>query len=108
MTVWDERAARNEALFREVNEHLQRLEERLGPDSEVAEFVCECADEACIEKVTVPVDVYERVRSNPRQFLLCPGHQRPELEELVSASDDYLIVEKRGKAGHIAEKTDPR
>jgi hypothetical protein len=57
VTVWDERAARNEALFREVDEHVQQLEERLGSDSEVAEFVCECSDDACVEKLPVPIDV---------------------------------------------------
>ena len=108
VTVWDERAARNEALFREVNEHVQRLDERLGSESEVAEFVCECADDACIEKLIVPIDVYEQARSNPRRFLIRPGHQRPELEDLISVSNNYLIVEKRGQAGRIAEKTDPR
>jgi hypothetical protein len=108
MTVLDDRAARNEALFREVNEHVQQLGERLGSDSHASEFLCECADETCIEKVSVPVDVYERVRSNPRQFLIRPGHERLEIEAIVIVSDEYLIVEKRGQAGQIAENTDPR
>lgn len=108
MSVEQERAARNEALFREVNEHVRHLDERLGSDSGVVEFVCECADDACVEKLSVPVEVYERVRSNARQFLLLPGHQQPEVEEVVSVSDEYVIVEKRGHAGRVAEKTDPR
>lgn len=108
MTVWEERAARNEALFREVNENVQRLEEELGETKDIVEFVCECATDTCVEKLSVPAEVYEQVRSNPRQFLIRPGHQRPELEEVVSISDDYLVVEKRGQAGVIAERTDPR
>ena len=108
MAVWDERAARNEALFREVNEQVQQLEERLGTAGETAEFLCECADDTCIDKLTVATDIYENVRAHPRRFLIRPGHQRPELEDIISISDEYLIVEKRGHAGEIVEQADPR
>jgi hypothetical protein len=50
----------------------------------------------------------ERVRSNARQFLLRPGHQRADVEDVVLISDEYLVVAKRGHAGEIAEKTEIR
>ena len=76
MTLSDERAARNEALFREVNEEVARLEQRL--EGREPQFVCECAAESCVERVTLPLATYERIRSNPRQFVLKPGHEQKD------------------------------
>lgn len=105
MTLWEERAARNEVVFRQVNEEVAGL----GPDGAgVASFVCECADASCIDRVEVPVDAYEAVRANPRRFIVKPGHERPELEEVVDRPDGYLVVEKVGDAGAVAERTAPR
>lgn len=108
MSLWEERAARNEALFREVNEQAERLGHIWQSEGKSARFICECADAACTETIAVPADVYQRVRSNPRQFLIRPGHQQPGLEGIVAASDGYVIVEKTGTAGRIAEQTNPR
>jgi hypothetical protein len=108
MSLWDERAARNEALFREVNERIEDQEyppERAG----TAEFVCECADGVCTERITVPLATYERVRSDPHLFLVAPGHERPELDQLVEQGDGFVIVRKDTPASaRIAERTDPR
>src|SRR6266581_599755 len=91
------RRARNESVFREVNERLEELGEVLGGDT--VELVCECGDPACSQALTIPVSVYEAVRADPRRFLVVPGHQRAELER---------VVEKSGRSGEIAEETDPR
>ena len=40
-----ERAARNESLFREVNERIGSTATKLSPM--FTEFVCECADDSC-------------------------------------------------------------
>ena len=42
----EERLARNEALFREVNEAINGLAERLDSGMEQG-FVCECSDTSC-------------------------------------------------------------
>ena len=39
-----ERAARNEALFRRVNERVQEVNEAFGAILEEGDFFCECAD----------------------------------------------------------------
>lgn len=106
MTLSDERAARNEALFREVNEEVARLEHRLEGDEPL--FVCECANEACVERVSVPLDAYEELRSHPRRFVLKPGHQQTDVERVVESTDGYVVVEKTAAAGVVAERTDPR
>ena len=106
MSLWEERAARNEALFREVNERMLSL---AGGHAEPEEtgFVCECSTEGCTRRLHVPVQVYEAVRADPRHFLVTPGHEGP-FERVVEQGEGFTIVEKEGEAGEIAEETDPR
>lgn len=105
MTLWEQRAARNEALFREVNENIARLEESYGSTITEPAFICECANEACTEKFAVDLDIYQRVREEPRLFFVLAGHQDSQLERVVETDRDYLIVEKTGEAGEVAERT---
>jgi hypothetical protein len=103
------RAGMNEAIFREVNEQIQKLTERFDNDGERMTVVCECADGGCTIQFEVPVELYERVREDARLFLVAPGHEIPELEEVVHAQPEYEIVRKReGTPADVAEETDPR
>jgi hypothetical protein len=106
-SLWEERAARNEALFREVNEQVRSISGDFEPEARSVDFVCECSDDACIEQLRVPVSAYERVRAEPRRFILKPGHET-EIERVVAREDGFIIVEKEGVAGRIAAQTDPR
>ena len=106
MTLSDERAARNEALFREVNEEVARLERRL--EGGAPQFVCECAAESCVERIEVPLEAYEQIRSNPRRFVLKPGHEQEQVERVVDSGNGYVVVEKTAVAGRVAERTNPR
>ena len=73
------------------------------------DFVCECADGACTQRITVPLGTYERVRSDARRFLVVPGHERTELERVVEQGDGFLVVEKDTPvAVEVAESADPR
>jgi hypothetical protein len=103
-SLWEQRAARNEALFREVNENIARLEERHGTATEPA-YVCECANAGCAEQIVIDPKTYRRVREEPRLFFVRSGHDDPQLERVVETHDEYLIVEKTGEAGKIAEQT---
>jgi hypothetical protein len=103
-SLWEQRAARNESLFREVNENIARLEESHGGAAEPV-FLCECANADCTEHVAVPADVYDRVRERPRRFIILPGHEDPRVEEVVETHPQYLIVVKTGAAGDVAEQT---
>jgi len=104
MNLWEERAARNEALFREVNERVASLAAEDGPESG---FVCECSDAACVERLRVPRDAYHAVRENPRTFIVAHGHEG-EFERVVERHERYFVVEKHGEAGRISEQNDPR
>jgi hypothetical protein len=105
-SLWKQRAARNEAIFREVNESIADLEERFGPTEEPV-FLCECADVGCSERLAVDPTTYRRVREQPRLFLVRPGHEVPQIERVVELHRDFLIVEKTGAAAEVAEQTQP-
>jgi hypothetical protein len=104
------RQARNEALFREVNERIAELGEAAEaslPDGTV-EFLCECGEEGgCGERIRMSLDVYERVRAQDDRFVVKPGHETPELERAVDWTDEYVIVDKIQAAEPLVED-DPR
>jgi hypothetical protein len=91
------RQARNEALFREVNDRIVELDESAQAwslDGTIDVF-CECgAEGGCGERLTVTVRVYEKVRQQDDRFLVKPGHETPELEAAVEWNDEYVIVDK--------------
>ena len=102
------RAARNQAMFRYVNEKIKELNESFNGILGNFAIACECGDAACVQLVEIPADAYEAVRSNPRQFVVAPGHVFPNVEQVVAESDGYVIVENTGVAGEIADDSDPR
>jgi hypothetical protein len=105
------RGARRQALFREVNEHVDRLSNAgwsITPDEN--EYVCECTDETCTERIRMPAAHYDRLRSRARCFVVAPSmdHVVPEIERVVARSRRYWVVEKLGTAGAVAESLDRR
>jgi|SRR5579863_3275823 len=104
-SLWEQRAARNEALFREVNENIARLEEHASGSASPPSFICECASDACTDHVPVDVETYQRVREDPRRFIVLPDHVDETLETIVETHSGYVIVEKTGTAGIVAERT---
>jgi hypothetical protein len=103
------RIAANEALFREVNERLQSLNEAFATLTDTFEIACECGDSNCLEQLTVPRELYERVRSEATLFFVRPGHVSPEVEDVVEQHEGFDVVQKRkGMPRAVAEATDPR
>jgi hypothetical protein len=86
-----ERLARNQILFREVNE---RLREIAVPGTEPSEYVCECSDLACTTTIPLSPDEYEGVRSYPAVFVIATGHERLEVERIVESNGHFALVEK--------------
>jgi hypothetical protein len=100
-------AAANEATIRDVNEGIERGQWPGEEDTPVG-FRCECARLGCNQLVELSVREYEEIRSNPRRFVLAPGHEFPDVETVVETGARYIIVEKRELAGEVAERHDPR
>lgn len=51
---------------------------------------------------------YERVRAEPNQFAIAPGHELPEVEVVVEANERYVTVRRIGVAAKKARQLDPR
>lgn len=103
------RLARNETLFREVNEQIERAVGRLGrEDKHVYEFLCECSNSDCTLLLPLTLDEYETARSDPRQFVVAPGHELPEIEDVIARYPGYEVVRKRGEAAEFVTELDPR
>ncbi len=101
------RIARNESTFRDVNEALRRGHWP-GEEQVPIAFRCECGRLGCSRMIELSADEYERVRANPRRFLMAPDHDLPEAEVVIETHPDYVVVEKREEAGRMAEALDPR
>ncbi len=99
-----ERVAKNEALFRDVNERIREI----SPADDEIEFVCECGLEGCVEPIAVPASDYERVRSHPTWFLVARGHETPSVERVTEEGSTYAVVEKLPDEASVALDTDPR
>lgn len=95
-------------LFRDLNEQVEFVAHPLDTDHGIFEFFCECSDIDCTLRLPMLLAVYEEVRSDPTLFLVAPGHDRPEIEEVLRRADAYQIVKKVGEAGRFAEQQDPR
>jgi hypothetical protein len=102
----DERIARNEAIFRDVNEALKRG--RWPGDQGAIPFRCECARLGCSTLIDLTSSEYEHIRAHPKWFVVATGHEAPEGEAVVETHGAHLVVEKLGEAGVVAEATDPR
>jgi hypothetical protein len=102
-----ERRALNEALFRDVNERIAESAERFEADK--TEFVCECADPSCTERVPATLAEYESVRKKSTTFLLAPGHDEIDIERVISERGRFQVVEKMQAAvRRTVIRLDPR
>jgi hypothetical protein len=105
----ERRIGLNEALFREVNERVRGITEGFREHLDEAQFVCECGDDLCLERVRLALRDYERVRSAPDLFVVVSGHENSGVESVVERHDGWAVVRKRaGAAAELAERTDPR
>jgi hypothetical protein len=100
-----ERVGRNEAIFRHVNEKIVELS--AAHESQTLEIVCECADHACAERLTIGARDYELARSEAATFIVAPGHVVEGSEEdVVLRTEAFWLVNKRGAAAEAAEEID--
>ena len=102
------RVAKNESLFREVNERIKGLADTflVGRDDR-QRFVCECSRNGCSESVELTLEEYADVRASDVRFAVVRGHVSPEYERVVLRTDRYWVVEKDGLAGRVAADEAP-
>jgi hypothetical protein len=98
------KAARNQALCREVNERIEAISETAGD----LELLCECADLACEKTISLSVGEYECIRASSVRFPVALGHAYPEVEDTIEENERFAVVQKRGKAAEVSVQLDPR
>jgi hypothetical protein len=104
-----ERIGLNEAVFREVNERISDLAGQFGLEEQPLDLVCECGDPACVERISMSRDAYEQLRSDSTHFAVFPGHELPDVEDVIARNGTYDVVRKHeGGPAEIAQRTDPR
>jgi hypothetical protein len=105
----DRRIGHNEALFREVNERIERLTQEFQGTNESMQILCECGDDSCSERLEIPAVEYEEVRSDPTHFAIAHGHDAPDVESVIDDRGGYVIVKKHpGEPAAIADELDSR
>jgi streptogramin lyase len=104
------RGARTQSLFRDVNERVMTINQAFSIAIAHADWICECADPACSERISLTMEEYEAVRASPIRFAVAPGaeHFFEELEVVVDKNERFWVVEKTGTAGELAAQIDPR
>lgn len=103
------RFALDAAVFREVNDRIANLAILFGwRRREYLEFVCECGNGSCIQRIEMTRGDYEAVRAEDTQFALCPGHADLEIERVISSHAGYEVVAKFGPAAELARATSSR
>ena len=99
-----DRFARNEAIFREVNE---RVADVVDSEARMTDFLCECGNLDCVEEISLTDAEYMKLRRNPATFAVVPGHAIEDVETVIEETDRFQVVEKHPREAAIAEATDP-
>jgi len=97
--------AQNEVAFREANEDINAIIDGHGADLPATPVVCECGDRECRRLINVPTSTYREVRKSPRKFFYDVVHegQTDDGTDTIETHDSFLVIEKTGVAGEIAE-----
>ena len=63
-------------LLEEVNRQIRDLAAKVDPQDSSAnwEFICECGEESCTERVALPLDRFDELK-RADTVLLAPGHR---------------------------------
>lgn len=109
-SVYDRRRAENEVVFRQFNEQAKHHIKKTTPvttkddhsesnlpnsqDDMVIQFFCECSDENCDQRMQLSVKEYEHNHLERDYFTILPGHNVPEIEEVIKTEDHYIVVKK--------------
>ena len=116
-SVTEQRQLENEAVFRKANEQttesVKELKEIAKEDDQLSlihdedmklHFFCECSDEDCQDRIVITTSRYEALHKDRKQFILKPGHDVKQIEEVVFKNPNYHVVKKNRKPPEQVEK----
>jgi hypothetical protein len=102
------RAAQNQLLFRSVNEQIVGMTEKFRADLSDINLVCECWSPSCTGTIRCRLEEFELLDRAGNMFIVLPGHEDLLVENVVDASNGYVIVRKRELAARIVEEAQER
>jgi hypothetical protein len=104
------RAAKNQSLFRDVNERINDINKAHDLWVTLSDWFCECPAHKCTTRIALTPHQYEAVRANPTHFIVAPNnkHLVPDVERVIDRRARYWVVEKVGEAAAVAEQLHPR
>jgi len=102
-----ERAARNEEVFRGVNERIEEGAEQHAVSGTLP-FHCECGSASCLETIEITSERYAAIIRERYRFVVLPGHEEPEIETVVETESTFLVVEKIGEAREQIDRDHPQ
>ena len=86
--------AAGRGVFRWMNDQVRRTQ-RDWPTREY-DLICECGDSDCLRVLTIDRHTYESsIALAPLHFVVLPGHQRPDLEDVVETRPGHVVVRPR-------------
>lgn len=100
--------AANEAAFRRYNENVNAGTVDAQGNQEDVVVLCECGQEGCGQVLPVAGSEYERVRGDSRCFLVAPGHEQLDTEDVLEEHERFHVVRKHVEVTAIVERSDPR
>jgi len=109
-----EQRAKNEALFRSLNERVTEIGDDIdtaavgAPATDQEEFYCECGGLECMARIEMSRAEYEAVRRHATRFFTLESHADLEIERIVDRHPRYVVVEKLPGEDTVAVETDPR
>jgi hypothetical protein len=102
-----DRAARNEEIFRGINERIEEGAELYGVATPHP-FHCECGRASCLDTIEISPSVYKRVVQERYRFVLIPGHEDAAIERVIEQQSSYVVVEKVGEAREQIDRDHPQ
>ena len=101
MPTPNERIAEVEVLFRAGNERMMEWTENRerAARGEQLVFFCECGRRGCKAQVRLTGAQYEGVRADARRFVIAPGHEFREAEDVVEEHEGYVVVQSTRTSG---------
>ncbi len=90
-------AQRPQSFFREINDRDAELSRDRDPT--LPRFLCECPRVGCCATVTLTLEEYAEVRSDPGRFIVFAGHEDAEIQDVLERRDVCLIIRNAASAG---------
>jgi len=105
MSDREEWVAKNEAASREINEKIEDAHEETSSGQHIR-MVCECGQENCDRVVAITLVEYERLRGDPRQFVVARDHVMADVERV--GFRDRSLRDRGETGGHAGGRSHRR